>query len=226
MATFKETRRHREKQREARRKQRMVAPAPADSRITCITPTGDRPLAFALCQRWIMNQTVKPDQWLVIDDGKKPMTPFVPMEYVRREPKSTDPKHTLNLNIKTAIPLIKGDKILILEDDEYYAPQYIEEMSRRLDDHEIVGIIKAKYYHLITGGYSQVGNDRHASLAQTAFRRSLLPELELLVDTKEKYLDIEIWKQVRSRGANLHLFQDSDKLLYVGIKGLPGRAGI
>ena len=194
--------------------------------ITAITPTGDRPLAFSLCQQWVKNQTVQPDQWLVIDDGKTPMTPFYPMEYVRRKPTPRDPRHTLHLNLKTAIPLIKGDKIIILEDDEYYAPRYIEEMSRRLDNHEIVGIIKAKYYHIITGGYLQVRNERHASLAQTAFKRSLLPELGRLVNTKQKYLDIEIWKQVRSRGGKLHLFDDSEKLLYVGIKGLPGRAGI
>ena len=33
-----------------------------------------------------------------------------------------------------------GDKIIIIEDDDYYAPTYIEEMSTRLVHHEVVGI--------------------------------------------------------------------------------------
>jgi len=40
--------------------------------ITAITPTGDRPLALALCQQWMDAQTVRPDQWIVVDDGKIP----------------------------------------------------------------------------------------------------------------------------------------------------------
>ena len=41
--------------------------------ITVITPTGDRPLAFSLCRKWIFNQTIKPDQHIIVDDGKIPM---------------------------------------------------------------------------------------------------------------------------------------------------------
>ena len=59
--------------------------------ITLITPTGDRPLAFALCQNWMRKQTVLPFQWVVVDDGKIPMKPYVPMEYVRRKPHPNDP---------------------------------------------------------------------------------------------------------------------------------------
>lgn len=195
-----------------------------ESRITVITPTGDRPLAFALCQKWMANQTRQPDQWIVVDDGKVPLSGVIPMQYVRREPKPTDPKHTLVPNLKAAFPLITGNKIIIMEDDEYYAPEYIAEMARRLDSHPIVGLKDARYYHLPTGGYYQNHNNRHASLAQTAFRDTLIPGIrELLNETDEPFLDIRLWKKYVPQG---NIFDDFGRMLYLGIKGLPGRAGI
>ena len=209
----------------------LPAPKPSTGGITAITPTGDRPLAFRLCQQWMANQTRKPDQWVIVDDGKVPMVPDLDWYNatmpgvalgIRREPRPDDPQHTLVANLKAAFPLITGNKILIMEDDEYYAPEYIAEMARRLDSHEVVGIMKAKYYHLPTGGCFQIGNRSHASLAETGFRRSFLPELEKLWDG-DTSLDMRIWKKADGRG---RLFDDRDKPLYVGIKGLPGRAGI
>ena len=201
--------------------------------ITAITPTGDRPLPFRLCQKWMMNQTRKPDQWIVVDDGKTPMAPFAPMEYVRREPQPNDPAHTLCTNMATAIPLIKGNKIIIIEDDEYYAPEYIEEMSSRLESYEVVGIGDSKYYYLPTGRWKTFGNRGHASLAQTGFRACLLPKLSdfLVSGNVIDWLDMKIWSWVddakrTARPISFMLFVDSVKSLYAGIKGLPGRMGM
>ena len=219
--------------------------------ITAITPTGDRPLAMSLCERWMTNQTVRPDQWLVVDDGQTPFVPSMPMEYVRREPRAGDPKHTLAINLLQAIPLIKGDKILIIEDDEYYAPNYIEEMAKHLDGSKIAGITQNRYYHLPTGGYYLMHNMGHASLAQTAFTSAFIPTFKGAVEASMfvDFLDIRMWrmaKQSLNRGfrfggralttrmrttsqmpkSELTLFSDADRPLYVGIKGLPGRNGI
>lgn len=197
---------------------------PGGPTITVITPTGDRPLAFALCRHWMANQTRKPDQWLVVDDGKTPLTPTTGMQYIRREPRPDDPQHTLSLNLATAFPLIKGDKILFMEDDDYYAPGYIDEMARHLESHEVVGIIQAKYYYLPTGGYRTHSNFSHCSLSETGFRNSFLPELQGILREREKTdIDLRIWRKVGRRGFR---FNDSNKPLYLGIKGLPGRTGI
>lgn len=192
--------------------------------ITLITPTGDRPLAFALCQNWMRKQTLQPDQWIVVDDGKIPMKPFISMEYVRRKPRFSDPKRTLIENLKIAIPLIKGSKIVIIEDDEYYAPKYIEEMSSRLDHHKVVGIGKSKYYHLISAGYFRVGNMNHASFAQTAFRNSFLSEFKELLNDSSNYVDLRLWRKA-NESKDGFLFVDNIPL-YLGIKGMPGRHGI
>ena len=190
--------------------------------ITAITCTGDRIETFRLCSKWMSEQTVKPDQWLIIDDGKDPLCPPDGAEYIRREPKISDPKPTMLLNLKTVIPLIKGDIILFFEDDEYYAPTYIEEMSRKFEKYEIVGIAPSRYYHLFSARYMDSGNLHHASLAQTGFRKSFLPEFESLLNGNQ-FVDARVWGKANGKG---FLFSDADNPLYVAMKGMPGRAGI
>ena len=192
--------------------------------VTVITLTGDRPTAFGLCLKWMLHQTLQPLQWIIVDDGKVPMLMRYPgyTWYERREPRTDDPLHTLTVNMAVALPLIMGDKILFMEDDEYYAPNYILQMDKLLDEHEIVGIGRSKYYHLPTGGYSRYNNMDHASLAQTGIRATFLPELREAL-AGDCWLDIRIWKAAGSRG---FVFDDKDENLYVGMKGLPGRAGI
>ena len=200
--------------------------------LTVITPTGDRPLAFSLCKRWMENQTHKPDQWIVIDDGKQSMDLQSEgyLEYVRREPVKTDPKHTLVVNVATAIPKIKGDKVIFWEDDEYYAPEFLEVMNHHLDKFQVVGIGWAKYYHIRTGGWVEHQNMNHASLAQTGFQMSVLSMVQMCIDRgmEKEWLDCQIWDEtMKSKTTISHLiFRDERKPLYVGIKGLPGRNGI
>ena len=191
--------------------------------ITAITPTGDRLLAFALCKHWMEMQTRRPDQWIVVDDGKVPTKAPAWATYIRRPPRPNDPKHTLNVNLKTAIPHVKGEKIIIIEDDEYYAPKYVETLAKKLDEYEVVGISQSKYYHLPTGGCVQIPNTFHASLAETGFRSSMLSEFSMLIERDgTMYVDMSLWKQAMGESKG-YLFSDSDTFLYVGIKGLPGR---
>ena len=223
--------------------------------ITAITPTGDRKLAFLLCQKWMMQQTVPIDQWIVVDDGVAPQPQILrTMQYVRRGPgpsmrrahwqtskmlQSKTPKTgwvSIYENLRAAADLVEGDKILFIEDDEYYAPNYVEEMAKRLDEHELVGIKHSRYYHLPTGGYRMFLSQAHASLAQTAFRSSFLPTFKefMGMDHCAEFLDVRLWTQVRSIRAQTigklktncrgHLFFDETPL-YVGMKGMPGRAG-
>ena len=209
--------------------------------ITVITPTRDRSVPMALCERWIAHQTVKPDQWLIIDDGSAPMVPPSGADYIRREPGPGDPKHTLNLNIFTMIPRIAGDKIIVFEDDEYYAPGYIETMAKRLDEYALVGIGWSKYYHLPSGGYARHANVAHASFAQTAFRREVLPVVRTLAAVESQhYLDVRLWTKFggaiiaahgpggweRKIGEEAIVFDDHEVPLYCGMKGLPGCPGI
>jgi GT2 family glycosyltransferase len=199
--------------------------------ITCVTCTGDRSLAFTLCAIWMKDQTVQPDQWLIVDDGKIPMGSLgavvIPQncEYIRREPTTKDPLHTMTINLQLALSKATGDKIIIIEDDEYYSPKYVEEMSKKLDEYDLVGIGKSKYYNMQGFKYYQhngVAFADHASLAQTAFNKSLIPSI-LKKMNGDQFIDVRIWQGLRG---NSNIFVDDKQSLYVGIKGMPGRKGI
>jgi len=197
--------------------------------ITVITATGDRHLTFELSQRWMENQTVKPDEWIVIDDGSEcvRLTYKGNVRHVIRKKQEDEPKFTMLLNLEEAIKNINGDKIIIWEDDEYYAPNYIEVMSKKLDEFELVGIGESKYYH-ITGKYFRHVNKEKSSLAQTSFRNSLLPQFTKILDfckqTGNMYLDMKLWKA--NITVSKHIFFDNEASLYCGIKGMEGRKGI
>lgn len=195
-------------------------------KLTFVTTTGDRPLTFALLQNWIRRQTLQPDQWIIIDDGKEPVKPFISLReirYLRGESQTENPKAALLSNLRMAAPLIKGDRVLFFEDDEYYASKYAETMVAKLNEHEIVGIYNSRYYYLPTGNNCRVGNAKHASLAQTGFRSSFLQEFRRLANSDTGALDMKLWReQGKKRGS---LFLDDAEPLYVAMKGMPGRAG-
>ena len=209
-------------------------------KVVCITCTGDRPLAFGLSQRWIENQTLIPDKWIVVDDGKVPIDssklPSFAM-YVRRMPSGDC---SMIQNLEEAFKYISEEKIVIWEDDEYYAPRYLEVMAKKLETYSLVGIGKSKYYHLFKRSYHHHANMGHASLAQTAFRKEFLPEV-IGVLSGNAFLDIRIWSIVNSGFINLKetnlkeriskdgralIFDEGNEYLYVGMKGMPGRVGI
>jgi len=88
--------------------------------FTAITLTGDRHLPFRLCYRWMLRQTILPSQWIVIDDGQSPLrwSEYAGSDYHRREPRHSDPDHTIKLNMLEALKHIKYDNVLIFEDDD------------------------------------------------------------------------------------------------------------
>ena len=193
--------------------------------ITCLTPTGDRPEAFELTRRWIISQTLQPNQWLVIDDGFNPLPEHLKqgLDYVRREP-SKGEGHTLTSNLKAALPHIKGDKILIIEDDDWYGPDYIKTMSNYLDKFDLVGEGHARYYNLPSLKYRRLMNQISVSLCQTGFNKPFLPTFEKSLPG-DPYVDLRIWAAANNYK---HIFIDAeDKLqLHCSMKGLKGRRGI
>ena len=197
--------------------------------ITLITATGERPEAFKLCTEYVARQTYKgPMQWIVVDDGKVPIpTPrdSLKFEYIRG-PKIWKPGiNTQRLNLDIAIPHIKGDHILLIEDDDWYSPHYLECMLSLLQNADVVGEADAKYYNIKDRSYNELKNYTHASLCSTAFNKKVLPLFELAVNSGELYIDSVFWNLVKQKRAPYTLRLGTANLC-VGMKGLPGRKGI
>ena len=194
--------------------------------ITLITATGDRPEALALCEKYMLRQRFRGRiQWLVVDDGKVPCIPSKGQEYLRREPSAEDRQPTLALNILTVLPFVESDKILFIEDDDWYAPEYVEYMFHALDNAIIAGEGNAIYYNVFSRRYYQHGNTGHASLCQTGlrFNEDTRKLLEDILQTQEKFIDILLWQKING---SKHLSIVHKQPLCAGIKGMPGRKGI
>jgi glycosyltransferase involved in cell wall biosynthesis len=189
-------------------------------RISVITPTGGRPEAFALLERWVSRQTRQPDQWIVVDDCVPPTRCTMDQHLVVPRPPWQPGENTQHRNLQAAIPLVTGDAMLIMEDDDWYAPGYIAEMEKRLELAVLVGEGRAHYYQIREHRYMICKNEQHASLAQTGMRRVLLPLLDEICGRRAKWVDLVLWASARSRG----LWPPSG--LQVSLKGMPGRIGI
>lgn len=189
--------------------------------ITVITPTGDRPEAFALCERWMSQQTYTgPIQWIVVDDGVNPTACTMGQQYIRQRPMN---HHSLCRNLRAAIPHIQGECIFVVEDDDYYAPQYLSTMVGRLQRADLVGEFGAKYYYLRHKSFRHNHqSEHHSSLCRTGMTRAVLQTLERCAQGWHPSVDLRLWRAWRG---STFSWRDADgtQSLCVGMKGVEGR---
>jgi len=170
--------------------------------VTVITCTGDRPEAFALLQKWMDNQVYKPQQWIVVDDGKVPISSNGKFIYIRREPTDKDYTHTLCLNLPLALDAVKYDKIIIMEDDDWYHPTYIDYMDKLLNEADLVGLGNLLFYYPAIQSYMEKKVVKQPAFAQTAFRKNMIPILKRICENAPKefelcgkgLIDVFLWK--------------------------------
>lgn len=193
--------------------------------VTLITPTGDRQQAFRLCEFWMRRQTFSGSvEWIVVDDGVVPTKPSRGQTYIRREQSKTDPPHTLCANLRLALDRVSSGRVLVIEDDDYYAPAYVDTMMRWLDKADLVGEIGAKYYFVNTRQFRMFGEHKHVSLCRTGFTRDVLPLVKRLARNDHSSLDMRLWE---AWTGTRHVYADKagGKALSVSLKGMPGRVG-
>lgn len=208
--------------------------------ITVITPTGDRPEAITLLMNYVHRQTSPANQWIIIDDSVD--INYVPwltkycqfcvssLDVVKRERKQREPKHTLPLNLLEALPLVQYDTVLVMEDDDWYHPEYIAWMLSQFHatDKKLLGQGRCVYYHLPSQRYRKGNNIHHASLCQTGFKADMINNVkqwcEHFVQRKNTnpFIDLKLWTHTRK---NLKRVLFNDTNYCVGIKGMPGRQG-
>lgn len=205
--------------------------------ITILTPTGARPQVFKLCESYVQRQSVPNDiEWVVIDDTLPPNTPHRRKEFKTKGggkvtqltyPSSKQWRPGINTqrpNLDIGIPLIHGDYVFTIEDDDWYRADYMEAMLYQLKRFPVVGQCFSRYFNAATREYKEWGNYLHCSLAETAFRRSELDRFERAVNSGDLFIDIAFWRIIRDEGVNCIRFNHQG--LACGMKGLPGRMGI
>lgn len=112
-----------------------------------------------------------------------------------------------------------GAKLLVIEDDDYYAPQHITATLTAMQTRDLVGERISRYYNIHTGRYRELSG-AHAALCSTGMKGSALRLFRNICKTGRQPLDIRLWRAFR--GAK----QMTKHQNVVGIKGMPGRGGI
>jgi hypothetical protein len=209
--------------------------------IALITPTGARPEQFKLCYQWMQRQTYQGDVvWIIIDDAYPRSTDNVWEGFkdrwtiVKIYPNPIwQGQNTQARNIQAGMDFVKSnyqnnevDLIFIIEDDDFYRPQYLERMVARAGSFKVLGEMNTVYYNVFYRNYFINRNTSHSSLFQIA----LIPEMIPLFETvyKEKFMDFKFYEQLHAQGfvsrGEVGFFNENN--LAIGMKGMPGRMGI
>lgn len=192
--------------------------------LTLITPTGARPKAFALCEHWMSLQGTNHEvTWVVIDDAD-PATPCtMGQKVIRPKYRWVSGYNTQHDNLVLGLRETATERIVFIEDDDYYAPGYLDKVMEELDHAEITGEMPARYYNIRERAYREIGNTNHASLSSTAIRGERVQKIfsEVLGSGVLLY-DRHLWGRCVTRGIPTSSFEN----LTVGIKCMPGRKGI
>lgn len=197
-----------------------------EDKVTCfLTPTGGRQQGLSLLGEYVNAQTYQDDAtWIIVDDCE-PVS-FMPQS--RFSVLFVDPpwrwklgQNTQGKSLLEGLKHVPGDaKLLILEDDDCYLTDYVQTMVDALDDADLVGERVSRYYNVKARRYREMtGHGEHASLMCTAMKGAAIEEFKKVCGHGHR-IDITLWRN----------FKGSKKLLEsrnaIGIKGLPGRAGI
>lgn len=197
--------------------------------LTLLTTTGARPEAWEICKALMRAQTYRGGvRWIIVDDGPEPQDMSGIREDwqivgVRPEPlwKPGDAS-TQARNLLAGLEHVSSAaRLVIIEDDDYYAPQYLAVTADRLRISLMVGEKRALYFNLRAGRGKVCGNTKHAGLCSTAMRGDAIEALRKAARENHKFIDLALWADVR--GGVKRLYPGD---MCIGIKGLPGRGGI
>lgn len=195
--------------------------------LTALTVTGDRESGIRLCARYMNRQTRQPDKWLVVDDGVTPVNPSVVSgaDVITRKPTGIDAAHTLPQNLLTALPLVTTDFLVMMEDDDWYHPEYLARMEQWLTKTPLAGESPALYYRVGTRMWRNMPVKfwrPHASMACTGMAQRMYPALAAACIGGNPSVDLRLWRMMFAGRRCLH---EPKPRLCVGIKGMDGRQG-
>ena len=192
--------------------------------LTIITLTGARPEGFALLCKWMKRQTYKGKvRWIVVDDCD-PITPISApkgwiVDWIRPADKWREGMNTQARNMREALSVTPDDaKVLFIEDDDWYAPDYLEVMDKALTDNDIVGQSLSRKWNINSRMARESKDRRQASLCCTGVKGRALSRFRSIAQRGPRLMDIELWR------SSCGLLLDGCRV--VSLKCLPGRGGI
>lgn len=192
--------------------------------LTCLTITGDRHDCFRLSELFMSRQSVRPDRWIVIDDGETPAECTMGQQVIRLQP-GKPPHESFVANMTAGLAAVETDNVAFWEDDDRYHPAYLLWLRDLLPRYEMVGECPAIYFNrehrLIRG----MGNTTHAGLCSTSCRTDIARKA-LKNNPRGAFFDLHLWGMASSH-KHLLTKDSGGSQMVVGMKGHPtGRKGI
>lgn len=171
--------------------------------MLAITVTSGRPKAFDALQKYSTKpQSLEAWDWLIVsDDSEEYRFPKGKNIHVVKRDPSGDKLPSINENWLAVLDWIEAhpdyDSFIVLEDDDWYNENYLRETREHLKSADLVGWQEDAYYYPLQRWSRRVHNVGWASLAATAFKRSVLPYLRECVSKGDIFIDLLLWKGIR-----------------------------
>jgi len=195
--------------------------------LTLLTTTGCRQKPWSICEKLMANQTYDGlVRWVIVDDGEEAQAVTFnkqnwSLEIVRPSHRWKQGANTQQKNLIAGLNQISNKELLIIiEDDDYYHPEYLETVAKWLKGETLVGESATRYYNIHSKKYKQLSNFFHASLCTTALKGSAIDFLKAICITHKTLIDINLWKMYKG---SKRLYRSE---LVIGMKGVGGRKGI
>lgn len=194
-------------------------------KVSAITPTCDRPVAFALAERFMSRQTRQPDEWIVADGGHTPTKCTLGQFVVRHDRVLPPGAANFGINLLNGIEHACGDVLVFVEDDDYYLPTHIETIAALAEQGRwLIGSEPVQRYYNVEKRWFRTFNNVGASLCQTAIVRALVPKMRSVIvqcmHQKSFGVDTLLWRALPTH------WTFTNQMTVIGMKGLPGRVGL
>lgn len=210
--------------------------------LALITPTRGRPRALAICREYVRRMTLPPGErvlHLVVEGTEdQSRTKLVSssdlseIHIARHQRADLDGHRSLADLLREGITVARNWahdeklRIAVIEDDDWYAPDYLIWLDEALRRSPLVGEADAIYYNVQNRTWRACQNRSHASLCSTAWNDeavgSLVDYLLLAALEGEPFLDVQLWRQWKGETR----LESPRRRRVIGLKGLPGRRNI
>jgi hypothetical protein len=179
--------------------------------------------------------------WIIVDDCIPRTTDAIQQGFkdkwtivkINPTPNWSHGMNTQSRNMRAATDFVlsyfkEGEvtALFIIEDDDYYKPQYLERMMARLNGYKVLGEMNTIYYNVFYRNYFINRNTSHVSLFQLAFKPEMIPLFTSCYD--DRFVDFKFFEKLHAQGfvgrGEVSMFNEGN--LAIGMKGMSGRPGI
>jgi hypothetical protein len=110
----------------------VLSSSVAAGRVSIITPTGNRPRFLLAARNFVLNQTYPDLEWLIVDDGAEPIDRQSDFHAPRIHYQHSADALSIGEKRNRLVQRATGEFIVQFDDDDYYAPDYVQTMVATL----------------------------------------------------------------------------------------------